>query len=78
MGKVSFHTNDHVWTFSRKYKGRKFCHGTKQLCGTPGIAQKRKSSSLRRITGDQGPRTRAVERGHLDHGAEVGIDGDWE
>ena len=24
VGKVSFHTNDHVWTFLRKHKGRKF------------------------------------------------------
>ena len=34
VGKVSFHTSDHVWTFLRRYKGRKFCHGTKQLWRT--------------------------------------------
>ena len=31
VGKVNFHTNDHIWTFLRKYKGKKFSHGPKQL-----------------------------------------------
>ena len=34
VGKVNFHTNDHAWTFLRKYKGRQFSHGSKQLWHT--------------------------------------------
>ena len=34
VGKVSFHTNDHVWTFLRKHKGRKFSYGAEQLWHT--------------------------------------------
>ena len=33
-GKVNFHTNGHAWTFLRKYKGRKFSHGSNQLWHT--------------------------------------------
>ena len=32
--KVSFYANDHAWTFLRKFKGRKFSHGSKQLWHT--------------------------------------------
>ena len=33
-GKVNLHTNDHEWTFPRKYKGTKFTHESKQLWHT--------------------------------------------
>ena len=45
-------------------------------CGTPGIAEKRKSCSPREY--HWGSRPCALGRGILTNGAEVGIDGNWE
>ena len=78
VGKVSFHTKDHVWTFLRKHTGRKFNHGAKQLWHTwdrpkgEVLLSKRVSLAIKAL------RTRAEERGILTNGAEMGIDGDWE
>ena len=66
VGKVSFHTNDHAWTFLREYKGRKFSHGSKQLRHTwdrpkeEGLLSKRVSLAIRAL------RIRVVERSFLE------------
>ena len=63
--KVSFHTNDHVWTFLRKHKGKKFSHGAKQLWHTLDrpkeeiLLLKRVSLAIKAL------RTPAVEKGIL-------------
>ena len=75
--KVSFHTNDQVWTF-RKHKGRKFCYGTKQLWHAWDRPKEEVLLSKRVSLAIKVLHTRAVERGILCNGAEMGIDGDGE
>ena len=78
VGKVNFHRNDHAWTFLRKCRGAKFAHGSKQLWHTwdrskdEVLLSKTVSLAIKTL------RTRAMETGVLTHGAEMGIDGDWE
>ena len=54
VGKVNFHTNDHAWTFLRKYKGRKFSHGSKQLWHAWDRPKDVVLLSKKGISGDQG------------------------
>ena len=74
MGKVNFHTNDKRLNVLEK----KFTYGSKQLWHTwdrpkaEDLPSKRVSLAINVL------RTRAVERGALTHGAEMGSDGDWE
>ena len=70
MGKVSFHTNDHVWTFLSKHKGMKFSHGAKQLWRTWDRPKEEILLSKRVSLAIKALRTRAVERGILTTGAD--------
>ena len=74
VGMVSFH----VWTFLRKHKGKKVSHGAKQLWHTRDRPKEEILLSKRVSLAIKALRTRAVERGILTNGAEIGIDGDWE
>ena len=78
VGKVSFHAHDHAWTFLRKYNGRKFSHGTRAAVAHLGIRKREVFFCNRVSLAIKALRTRAVEKGILTKGAEMGIDGDWE
>ena len=78
VGKVNFHTNDHAWTFLRKCNCRKVSHGSKQLWHTWDRPKEEVLLSKRDSLAIKALRTRAVEKGFLTNGAEMGIDGDWE
>ena len=78
VGKVSFHTNDHAWTFLRKTQ-RHVLPRDRSRCGTWDRPKEEVLRLQEGLSGDQSPaRVRAVERGILTNGAEMGIDGDWE
>ena len=75
VGKVSFHTNNHVWTFLRKHRGKKFSHGAKQLWHTWNRPKEEILLSQRVSLAIKALRTRAVERSILTNGAEMDVDG---
>ena len=77
VGKVNFHTNDAVWNFLRKYKGTRFNYGTKQLWHTWDRPKEEVLLSERVSLAVKMLRTKAVEKGVLTQGAEMGTDGDW-
>ena len=78
VGKVNYHTTFDACKFLKKYKGTNFTHGTKQLCHTWDRAKEEVLLSKRVSLAIKVLRTRAVEKGILAQGAELGIDGDWE
>ena len=72
-GKGQFpHERSHAWTFLRKYKGRKFSHGSQQLWHT--WDRPKEAVLLTKIVSlaIKALRIRAVEVGFLTNGAESG------
>ena len=68
VGKVNCQTNDHAWTFLRKYKGTKFTHGLWHTWDRPKdevLLSKIVSLAIKTL------RIRVLERGVWTHGAEM-------
>ena len=75
---MNFHSNDAVRKFLRKHRGVTFNCGAKQLWNTWDRPREEVLLSEHVSPAIKMLRKRAVEKGVLTNGAELGIDGDWE